>query len=39
MATIRKLRARWQAQVLRREMKLRCRSFDTKLEAGSWRVT
>lgn len=33
MATIRKLRGRWQAQVRRRGMKPRCKSFDTKTEA------
>lgn len=36
MATIRKLRERWQAQVRRRGMKPRCKSFDTKLEAEKW---
>lgn len=36
MATIRKLRGRWQAQVRRRGMKPRCRSFDSKLEAEKW---
>lgn len=36
MATIRKLRGRWQAQVRRRGMKPRCKSFDSKLEAGKW---
>ncbi|MCZ4072541.1 site-specific integrase [Agrobacterium sp. LMR679] len=36
MATIRKLRGRWQAQVRRRGMKSRCKSFDTKLEAEKW---
>lgn len=36
MATIRKLRGRWQAQVRRRGMKPRCKSFDTKLEAEKW---
>lgn len=36
MATIRKLRGRWQAQVRRRGMKPRCKSFDTKLEADKW---
>jgi len=29
MATIRKLRGRWQAQVRRRGMKPRCKSFDS----------
>lgn len=36
MATIRKLRGRWQAQVRRRGMKLRCKLFDTKIEAEKW---
>lgn len=36
MATIRKLRGRWQAQVRRRGMKSRCKSFDTKIEAEKW---
>ncbi|MBD8556849.1 site-specific integrase [Rhizobium sp. CFBP 8762] len=36
MATIRKLRGRWQAQVRRRGMKPRCKSFDTKTEAEKW---
>lgn len=36
MATIRKLRGRWQAQVRRRGMKSRCKSFDSKLEAEKW---
>lgn len=36
MATIRKLRGRWQAQVRRRGMKHRCKSFDTKQEAEKW---
>ncbi len=36
MATIRKLRGRWQAQVRRRGMKPRCKSFETKLEAEKW---
>ena len=36
MATIRKLSGRWQAQVRRRGMKPRCKSFDTKLEAEKW---
>lgn len=36
MATIRKLRGRWQAQVRRRGVKPRCKSFDTKLEAEKW---
>ncbi len=34
MATIRKLRGRWQAQVRRRGMKPRCKSFDSKFEAA-----
>ncbi len=36
MATIRKLRGRWQAQVRRRGIKPRCKSFETKLEAEKW---
>lgn len=36
MATIRKLRGRWQAQVRRRGMKPRCKSFNTKQEAERW---
>lgn len=36
MATIRKLRGRWQAQVRRRGMKPRCKSFDTKTDAEKW---
>ncbi len=36
MATIRKLRGRWQAQVRRRGVKPRCKSFDSKLEAEKW---
>ncbi|RVG71833.1 site-specific integrase [Sinorhizobium meliloti] len=36
MATIRKLRGRWQAQVRRRGLKPRCKSFDTKQEAEKW---
>lgn len=36
MATIRKLRGRLQAQVRRRGMKPRCKSFDTNLEAEKW---
>lgn len=36
MATIRKLRGRWQAQVRRRGMKPRCKSFDSRLEADKW---
>jgi len=33
MAKIRKLRGRWQAQVRRRGLKLRCKSFDSKADA------
>ncbi len=36
MATIRKLRGRWQAQVRRRGMKPRCKSFDIKIDAEKW---
>lgn len=36
MATIRKLRGRWQAQVRRRGMKPRAKSFDSKVEAEKW---
>ena len=36
MATIRKLRGRWQAQVRRRGLKARAKSFDTKGEAERW---
>jgi integrase len=36
MATIRKLRGRWQAQVRRRGTKPRCKSFDTKIECEKW---
>jgi integrase len=36
MATIRKLRGRWQAQVRRRGTKPRCKSFDTRQEAERW---
>ncbi|MBP2462835.1 MULTISPECIES: site-specific integrase [unclassified Rhizobium] len=36
MATIRKLRGRWQAQVRRRGMKPRAKSFDSKIEAEKW---
>jgi integrase len=36
MATIRKLRGRWQAQVRRRGMKPRAKSFDSKSEAERW---
>jgi hypothetical protein len=36
MATISKLRGRWQPQVRRRGMKPCYKSFDSKLEAGKW---
>lgn len=36
MATIRKLRGRWQGQVRRRGMKPRWKSFDTKSETEKW---
>lgn len=36
MATIRKLRGRWQAQVRRRGMKPRAKSFASKAEAEKW---
>ena len=36
MATLRKLRGRWQAQVRRRGMKPRAKSFDSKAEAERW---
>ena len=36
MATIRKLRGRWQAQVRRRGMKPRAKSFDSKADAEKW---
>jgi hypothetical protein len=36
MATIKKLRGRWRAQVRRRGLKPRCKSFDTELEAEKW---
>lgn len=36
MATIRKLRGRRQAQVRRRGMKPRCKSFDSKIETEKW---
>ncbi|XAZ23417.1 site-specific integrase [Sinorhizobium sp. B11] len=36
MPTIRKLRGRWQAQVRRRGMKPRAKSFDSKTEAEKW---
>ncbi|QCL86708.1 site-specific integrase [Agrobacterium pusense] len=38
MATIRKLRGRWQAQIRRRGVKPRCKSFDTKHEAEKWAL-
>lgn len=36
MATIRKLRDKWQAQVRRKGSPPRARSFETKLEAERW---
>mgnify|MGYP000600760292 FL=1 len=36
MATIRKLRGRWQAQVRRRGMKQRAKSFESKADAEKW---
>ncbi|WP_273725085.1 site-specific integrase [Brucella gallinifaecis] len=36
MATIRKLRGRWQAQVRRKGIKPRAKSFDTKADAEKW---
>src|SRR3954468_5700925 len=36
MATIRKLRGRWQAQVRRRGMQPRAKSFDSKSDAERW---
>ena len=36
MATIRKLRGRWQAQVRRKGLKPRARSFDNKIDAEKW---
>lgn len=36
MATIRKLRGRWQAQVRRKGLKPRAKSFDTKADAEKW---
>jgi hypothetical protein len=36
MATVRKLRGRWQAQVRRRGVPPRAKSFDTKTEAERW---
>jgi integrase len=36
MATIRKLRGRWQAQVRRRGLPPRAKSFDSKVEAERW---
>lgn len=39
MATIRKLRGRWQAQVRRKGMKCRAKSFDTRGDAERWART
>ncbi|PZQ80763.1 MAG: integrase [Ancylobacter novellus] len=39
MATIRKLRGRWQAQVRRKGMKCRAKSFDTRADAERWART
>ena len=39
MATIRKLRGRWQAQVRRKGIAPRAKSFDTKAEAEKWART
>lgn len=36
VATIRKLRGRWQAQVRRRALKPKAKSFDTKVDAEAW---
>jgi integrase len=36
MATIRKLRGRWQAMVRRKGMAPRCKSFDSKTDAERW---
>src|SRR5882762_6923857 len=36
MATIRKLRGRWQAMVRRRGIAPRCKSFDTRAHATRW---
>jgi integrase len=36
MATIRKLRGRWQAMVRRKGMAPRCKSFDNKVDAERW---
>src|SRR5712672_2138716 len=36
MATIRKLRGRWQAMVRRRGIAPRCKSFDTRVLATRW---
>ncbi|MGQ3354443.1 MAG: site-specific integrase [Phreatobacter sp.] len=36
MATIRKLRGRWQAMVRRKGIKPRCKSFDAKSDAERW---
>ncbi len=39
MATIRKLRGRWQASVRRKGMQPRSKSFDSKTEAERWART
>ena len=36
MATIRKLRGRWQAMVRRKGMPQRCKSFDVRADAERW---
>jgi hypothetical protein len=36
MATVRRLRGRWQAQVQRRGIAPRCRSFDRRADATRW---
>ena len=36
MATIRRLRGRWQAQVRRKELPPRAKSFDSKIDAEKW---
>lgn len=36
MATIRRLRGRWQAQVRRRGLQPRAKSFDSKVDAEKW---
>ncbi|HEY4344308.1 MAG TPA: site-specific integrase, partial [Parvibaculum sp.] len=36
MATIRKLRGRWQAQVRRKGLQPRAKSFDSKSDAEQW---